>query len=348
MIIHQMTPNFWYGDAIGNFVREIRTLLRNRGHVSEVYADLVHEKVSAKPYQQFSQKDGEWLIYHFSTGSPVNQFALARAKNLIMIYHNVTPAEFFDDYNIEAARNCRQARIDLPEFRDKCALAIGVSPYNVEELDAIGFKKTAVAPLILNFDKIKPSGNGAFDDDKNNILFVGRVAPNKAIEDLIKIFYFYHNYVEPRSRLILVGGYDANGKYYRSLKNLAATLDLPDVVFAGHVTDEELGKYFASSAAYVCLSKHEGFCVPLLEAMRFNTPVIALGQTGVKHTMGDAGICVDTVAHHEIAELIGLLHEDMDLRKRIIDGQTRRIHDFDRDKMIDVFRTVLESAVGPI
>lgn len=348
MKIHQMLPNYWYGDAIGNCVTEMGKLLRSWGHESEVFADVVHEKLSARPYTEFETENeqGAWLIYHYSTGSRVNRYALENAKNIILMYHNITPAEFFEGYDDNAAKAAREGREVLAEFAGAVKLAMAGSPYNEKELISLGFKNTAVTPYLLDFDRIPPTGSDPFGDGKTNILFVGRIAPNKRYEDLIKVFYFYRNYVDKNSRLVLVGGYSPDGGYYKSLRKLVDTLDLPDVVFTGFVPDEEIGDYFASASFFLSMSRHEGFCIPLLEAMRFRVPVVALASTGVVSTMDYAGVLVNGAEYNEIAELLGVIKEDRALRGKIIESQLSRLEDFSYTKMAENFKNVIHKAVA--
>ncbi|VAX17336.1 hypothetical protein MNBD_NITROSPINAE01-1016 [hydrothermal vent metagenome] len=347
MKIHQMLPNYWYGDAIGNHVIEIRNILREMGCESEIYANVIHEKLTAKSYLEFEAEKSPdtWVIYHYSTGSPLNQYALENVDNLILLYHNITPAKYFEPFDYDAAETCKDARALLPGFAKKVKLAIAVSEYNAAELESVGFGNVVVAPLILNFDKIKSSGFHPFEDDKTNILFVGRVAPHKGHEDLLKVFYFYRNYVDKNSRLVIVGSYDKNGSYYQTLKKYIDTMNLTDVVFTGSVPDDELGGYFEDSSIFLCLSKHEGFCVPLMEAMKFKTPVVALAESGVTNTMGYAGVLLNHVNHAQVAETLGIIKEDETLREKIKTAQTRRVHDFDRDKMVEKFKNVLTQAI---
>jgi glycosyltransferase involved in cell wall biosynthesis len=342
-----MLPNYWYGDAIGNTVTQFKQLLNQWGYESEIFADKVHEKLSARPYREYaSEPDDSLLIYHYSTGSPVNDFALERAGNVILMYHNITPAAFFDGYDRDAAMRCKEGRELLKRFAGKTRMAMAVSPYNEAELKALGFENTSIVPCIIDYGRIKPSGAKAFGDGKTNILFVGRVAPNKRHEDLIAVYRYYKEFINSDSRLILVGGYDAVGKYYNALRNLVEVWDLDGVVFAGMVGDDELGGYFASADVFLCASRHEGFCIPLIEAMRFGVPVVALAKTGVKDTMGGAGLLLDEYDPASMAEAIGMLKEDAALREKIIAGQKERARDFDQAKLTENFRTVLMKAIG--
>ena len=347
MKIHQMLPNYWYGDAIGNPVTQFKRLLTQWGHESEIFADKVHEKLSARPYREYANESGDgWLIYHYSTGSPVNQFALELKRNVILMYHNITPHRFFEGYDPEASARCREGRELLGKFAGKASFAMAGSPFNEQELKTLGFTKTAVVPYIIDIDRIRPSGKKIFDDGKTNILFVGRVAPNKRHEDLIAVYRYYKEFIDPDSRLILVGGYDSAGRYYNALRNYVEVWDLDGVVFTGSVSDDELGDYFASASVFLCLSRHEGLCIPLIEAMRFGVPVVALARTAVKDTMGGAGLMFDEYDPAVMAEAIGMLKENGALREKVVSAQKERLHDFEQKKLTENFRAVLKKAIN--
>jgi len=345
--IHQMLPNYMPLDAIGNCVTVMRDLLRQWGYGSEIFAKMIHDDLKARDYRLFeAEKDDSFVIYHYSTGSPVNRFALDNARNLILMYHNITPAKFFSGFNEDAERNCREGRGFLKKFAGKVKFAMAGSPYNARELEEMGFGSVAVVPYILDFDKIKPSGFNPFDDEKTNILFVGRISPNKRYEDLLKIFYFYRKYVNTNSRLVLVGGYAPTERYYLYLQSIIDSLKIPDVCFAGFVPDDELGDYYGAASLFLCMSQHEGFCIPVVEAMRFRLPVVALANTAVTDTMGYAGALVRRSDPNEIAELIGLILEDNKYKSAIIETQLKRVDDFAREKMTENFRQALTRAVS--
>lgn len=347
MKIFQMAPHYNYGDAIGNSISAIRKFLADSGYETGVFVDKADKRLEALPFTEYLKMadDDSWLIYHFSTGSRVNQFVLEHGRNVILIYHNITPASYFEPYAPKTAALCREGRAKLPHFANKVKLAAGDSLFNIEELIELGFADPVVTPLILNINrKTRPTAGEVFNDDKTNILYVGRIAPNKRIEDLIKVFYFYKNYVDNNSRLVIVGGYHPREKYYHSVKGLAKRLNLSDVYFAGSVSDEKLNSYFAAADVYLSLSLHEGFCVPLLEAMSHDLPVVALGVTAVPETLGDTGVMVNDMKPDKIAELIGLLVEDDNLRGKIIESQKRRLDYFDRDKALEKFKETLELA----
>ena len=345
--VFQMAPNYTYGDAIGNFVTAIDGLLKKWGYETGIYASNIDKRLKAKPYNSYidDADDDSWLIYHYSTGSPVNQFVLDHGKNVILVYHNITPADYFAPYSPKSAAACQGGRDFLPKLASKVKLAIGVSEFNAKELEAAGFADPVVSPLILNFDQKKPpAGKSPFDDDKTNILFVGRVAPNKRHEDLIKVFHFYKRYVDPNSRLILVGNFDLRGSYRPMLIKQIKRLDLSDVVLTGPVSDEKLEGYFAAADVYLSLSRHEGFCVPLLEAMNHDIPVVALSTAAVPETLAYSGVMVKEMEPNKIAEIIGAITKGDALKQKIIEGQRRRLRDFSPEKAAQTFKEALDTA----
>ncbi len=340
-----MLPVYWYGDAIGNNAAVIRDYLQSWGYESEIYADVVHDDLDAKPYDTFLDDNAPdtAVIYHFSTGSPVNSYALENLKNIILLYHNITPYRFFEPFDPVATCESRGGREILANFAGKTTAAIGVSAYNKEELRELGFDNLYVSPLIVDLGKFGRSGQKPFDDDKKNILFVGRVAPNKRHDHLIKVFYFYKKYINPDSRLVILGGYDPHGDYYRSLLQLADSLDLHDVHFTGVVPDEKMGDYYDSADVYLSMSEHEGFCVPLLEAMNAGLPIVALARSGVADTLGSAGILINDFDPHIIAETVAEVIDNKKLQEEMIEAGKERLKDFERDKLAANLKSILEN-----
>ena len=337
MRVHQMVASLSYGDAISNEALRIRQILHNRGYESEIFAESVHSAMRGKAYplwdyERVSSSENV-LILHFSIGAGVSSFAYRLPDRIMLIYHNITPARWFAPYQPRLAKLCYQGRRELAAFIDHTDLALGVSEFNRAELDAIGFHPTGVLPLLLDHEQLtvppSPSILSMFDDDKTNLLFVGRVIPNKRFEDLIKVFYIYRNYVDPKSRLILVGEYRGFEKYFDALMGLVDRLDLSDVVFTGHVDTDDLAAYYRVADVLLSLSEHEGFCAPLIEAFRFGIPVMAFDAGAVPETLGGGGILVREKHLEEIAEMAHLLVHDPQLRERVIAHQFRMLEALD-------------------
>ena len=350
--IHQLLPDFSYGDAIGNDVLGIQKVLRSWGLDSEVYAQHVHPKLAgvARPVWEYREVSGfnRVLLFHFSIGSEVSEFVRRLPDRKILIYHNITPPHFFRGINPEVERRCALGIEELKLLAPYFDLGLGVSEYNRQELEKVGFKKTGVLPIFLDFNDyyLTPDEDlkKELADGQINILHVGRIAPQKKIEDLIRVFYLFQKRHRPDSRLILVGTDSGLRNYGRALKRMAEDLGLTEKIrFAGFATFRELVTYYSQAHAYLCLSEHEGFCVPLMESMFFGLPVISYLTGGISETLGGAGIGLKEKNWEEIAETLALVIGDPAFREEIIAGQKERLQDLTLDKNSARLRGLLES-----
>jgi glycosyltransferase involved in cell wall biosynthesis len=342
--IHQILPTLAYGDAIGNEVLEIRRLFRNWGYVSNIFAEhwdprLAKECRHFEEYRRLSNVDN-LLIHHYSIGGAVNRFVMDLPDHLVLYYHNITPAHFFYRVNDEMARLMDEARRDLHLFVNR-APAIAASCFNQQELEAMGFRVLGVIPPILSFDPLDAGlqAAGALTlqqrfrkDGTVDWIHVGRLAPNKCIHDIIKAFYYFHHWITPNSRLLLVGTGDGAESYLAYLYRLVTQLDLDgSVVFTGHV--DNLGILYQMADLYVSMSEHEGFCIPLLEAMHFEIPVLAFASTAIPETLDRAGVLFHQKDYAMIAEMAHEMISNRDLRQRLVQVQRERLAAFDPEQM---------------
>ncbi len=339
--IHQMLPDFSYGDAIGNDVLGIQKVLKDWGYDSEIYAQHVHSRLAgiARPFQEYQQigSPKKILIFHFSIGSELSEFVKRLPDRKILIYHNITPPHFFKGINAEVERRCAWGYEELKKLAPYFDLGLGVSDFNRQDLERAGFRKTGVLPIFLDFKNYHLAQEVALkkslQDGKVNILHVGRLVPQKKIEDLIKVFYLFQKRLFPESRLILVGTDSGVRNYSGAVKRMVEELELTEkVLFAGFASFRELITYYAASHLYLCLSEHEGFCVPLVESMFFGLPVIAYLTGGIPETLGRAGLGIADKNFEAIAELMALVLEDQDLRENIIARQKERLKDLSLEK----------------
>lgn len=334
MKIHQILPALNYGDAVSNDVIEIRNALRKMGHKSNIYAKYTHPKVSkfAKQLDTYKPNANNIVIYHFSlANSDVTTFVKSLPDVKVLKYHNITPHQYFDNINSDLFNACMHGRDELKSLSNVIKLALGDSEYNKKELVDNGFNDTGVLPITIDYGKYNISPNKKlmkkYDDGYTNLLFVGRISPNKKQEDLIKIFYYYKK-INPKSRLFLVGSQKGMDRYLEELEDIIDRLQLKDVIFSGHIAFNELIAYYNLADVFVSMSEHEGFCVPLLEAMHFNIPIIAYNSTAIPYTLADSGILVNEKRYDEIAELIHLLLNNNELKNKIVEKQTMRLRDF--------------------
>jgi len=349
--LHQMLPDFSYGDAIGNDVLNIQKVLRGWGHPSDIYAHHVHAKLAgtARPYGEYLKAGGpdQALLFHFSIGSELSEFVKRLPDRKILIYHNITPPQFFKGFNAEVERRCAWGYEELKKMAPHFELALGVSDFNRRELEGLGFRKTGVLPILLDFNQYYLSPEEGLkqrlQDGTLNILHVGRLVPQKKIEDLIRVFYLFQKRHHPQSRLLLVGTDSGLKNYSSALKRMVRELGLTEKVhFEGFATFRGLITYYANAHLYLCLSEHEGFCVPLLESMFFGLPIIAYLTGGVPETLGGSGIGISEKKWDEIAEGMALIIEDQRLREKIVAAQKEQLKRFSWDKTAARLKTLLD------
>jgi L-malate glycosyltransferase len=351
MKVHQFLTSYSYGDAIGNEVLEIRDFLRAQGHESEIFALFYHPKyadqiINYLEYDKYSSPDNI-MIYHFSIGSPVTKKFLRAPDKKVIIYHNITPHEFFLDYHRVLAKDCYKGRIELKSLVGKVDLALGDSIYNESELKEVGFDNTGVLPLVMNFDKFKqetvPVLKELFDDGKTNILFVGRIIPNKMVEDVIKTFYLYQKYFNANSRLLVVGEFRGFERYNSALQNLIGKLQIKNVHITGHVPDEELISYFKLAHLYLHMSEHEGFCAPVPESFYLNIPVVAYNAGAVKETMNNGGILLNRKDFISAAALLDRILTDAPLKEKILHSQQNALKKYYKNKTGQILLNFIET-----
>ena len=354
MIVNQWVPAAHQGDAIGGSARHIRDLLRRMGHRSELYALTIDEELEGevRPFSDPASRDGDITIFHYALPSPMTDAFGRLHDGRILQYHNVTPARFFAPYDPALFRLATLARQDLAGLAGRVDLALGVSEYNRQELDALGFAPTGVFPLAVDTSRItraveRPALERILDDDFVNFLFVGRIAPNKAIEDHIRLAEHYKRYIDSHYRFIFVGRYDAVPRYYSTIRALMSEYRMLNerFVFTGPVPDEDLAIYYRHAAVYISLSEHEGFCAPLIEAMAAGVPILAYAAAAVPETLGGAGLQFAPKDLEYAAELAGALAFDDDLRSRIIAGQRRRLADFGDDHIVRQLGVIVRGGI---
>jgi L-malate glycosyltransferase len=350
MIINQWVPAAHRGDAIGDSARRVRDLARALGHESEIYAMTIDDDLAGeiRPFHDPAARRGDLTIFHYALVSPMTAAFASLSGGRILQYHNVTPAAFFAPYDPALFRLAALGRTELATLVGHVELALGDSDYNRRELETLGFAPTGVFPIAVDTSRVtrrteRPALERMMDDELVNFLFVGRIAPNKRIEDHIRLAEHYKRYVDAYYRFIFVGRYDVVPGYYAAIRAQMAEFRLLNdrFVFTGPVPDEELAVYYRHAAVYISLSEHEGFCVPLLEAMAADVPVLAYAAAAVPDTLGGAGVQFAPKNLEYAAELLGALTFDDDLRARVIAGQRRRLADFGDARITRDLATVI-------
>jgi len=334
--VHQLLPVLEEEDAIGNYALNLRDSLREEGFDSRIFAYETRpgRKADTLPYlehRKFSA-DNNILIFHTAIGSPLADYFIGCPDKKLLIHHNITPARFFAPWDREVSYLAHQARQQLMETSDTVAATLADSPFNARELVELGYPEPEVIPLVFDWERLNGSGNlditEKYGDGKTNLLFVGRVAPNKKQEDLLRIFSCYQKLFNPESRLILVGDGDRFPSYQRALNRMVHDFGLEGVIFTGKVSLDDLRSYYRTSSLFLCASEHEGFGVPLVESLFYRLPIVAYDAGAVGSTLGEAGILVKEKAPVKIAGLINRIITDNNLRGTIIKSQDRRLEYF--------------------
>jgi L-malate glycosyltransferase len=329
MNVHQVLATLGYGDAIGHEVLGIQRALRAAGHASDIFVETADPRLEPLTLDYRDLIDASHpdnvLIHHFSIGSRASRISYALPDRMILVYHNITPPGFFVDVHPALVKACYRGRRELTAYIDRVDLAVGDSEFNRQELAALGFRQTDVLPVVPDFSHLDvapdPMIAGRFDDEWTNILFVGRVIPNKAIHDLVRIFHAYHTRLNPRARLIVVGAYSGFERYLTLVNHLIDALGARDIHIVGQVSNEELTAFYEVADVFLCASEHEGFCVPIVEAFHKGIPVIAYAATAVPATMDGGGVLYENKDPWHVARIVDAVVGDRRLQERIVAAQ---------------------------
>ncbi len=327
--VHQVLATLGYGDAIGHEVLGIQRVLRAAGYESDIFVETADPRLESltRHYRELvdATHPDNLLLHHFSIGSRASRTAYALPDRMALIYHNITPPEFFAGVHKTLARQCFRGRRELHAYADRCDMALGDSEFNRQDLVDLGFPRTDVLPVVPDLAHLDNPADWMvvrqFDDDWTNILFVGRVIANKKIEDVIRSFHAYHTRFNPRSRLIIAGVFNLFERYFAGLTHLVRTLGLEHVHFVGHVSDAELIAYYEVADLFLCASEHEGFCVPLIESFYKEVPVLAYAATAIPATMDGGGVLYHTKDPLHVAALMDAVLSNPDLQDAIVDAQ---------------------------
>ncbi len=352
MRVDQWVPALHRGDAIGDSARLMRDAFRAWGHAADVYAleldpDLVGDGRSFSEWRAGGPDDV--VLLHYALPSPLTEALKQHRGRRVLLHHNITPPQFFAGWDAEMVRICALGREQLGALAAHVDLGLADSEFNRLDLEAMGFRRTGVLPIYLDFRRYREPPNPVLwrmlDDGLTNLLFVGRLAPNKRPEDLVRLAAYWRNYIAPDVRLLLVGKWWPRGGYFDRLQAFACELDFTpwEVVFLGHVDHDDLLACYAAAHVFVSMSEHEGFGVPLVESMLMRVPVLAYAAAAVPHTLGGSGVQFTHKELPEVGEMAHLLATDERLRSGVLAGQDRRLPAFAPEAVESALRRYLES-----
>jgi glycosyltransferase involved in cell wall biosynthesis len=339
--IHQLVHTLSYGDAISTEVLGLQRAIRASGRDSEIFAIHEHPRLKGRSRHYSTLNAGTALageeadlIMHYSLGSPLNALYTQWSRGRrVLIYHNVTPAKWYAGINQRVAADIEQGLSELPALCGVSDALWADSEFNAHELAQLGFSASV---LDLSVDPERwdaPRNEGIYSLVRStpgiHLLHVGRIAPNKCIEDVIKAFYFLHRFIQRESRLWLVGIDTDTELYSFALRRLVAALGIEHAVeFAGCLADEEVRSLYEACSVYMCMSEHEGFCLPIIEAMHFGLPVIGFDAGALPQTIGTGGIVVKEKRHASLAHLVAELAAETQLRGEVVARGKERVKQF--------------------
>jgi len=348
--IHQVLPRLAWGDAVGNQVRYLQGLLRRWGHASEIYADAWDDacKDQVHPVRQLARdasRDSILLVHHSFESRLVPRLARSPGRK-VLVYHNVTPARLFGGFERKVSAACDAARDELLAMRPHVEAAFAYSRFSAEELAAAGYPHVALLPFAIDwaaFDAAPdPVLQAELDDGHANVLFVGRAVPSKKVDDVLRVFTAYQRLYQPRSRLVIAGALHRDGPYGAYLHGVKDVLGAERVLFLGRVSAAQLSACFSTASAYLSMSRHEGFGVPLLEAMYRNVPVVAYGAAAVPETLGGAGLATLSDDPREVAALLAVLERNAALREQVLAAQRERITALSQEAVAEQVREAFQ------
>ncbi|MDO5112534.1 MAG: glycosyltransferase [Clostridia bacterium] len=337
MRVFQLLPTLNPGDAVGNDAVAIDALLKRMGLGGGIYAENIAPRYrdgTGIPWKRMPRPAPEdAVLYHHSMGSQLSRVAAGLNCKKAMVYHNVTPPEFFGTDFPNLRYMTRLGQKDTAFLRDTMEYCIADSTFNKQGLLEAGYTcPIGVCPVLIPFEEYQAAPNadliGRFRDGCTNVLFVGRVTPNKRQEDVIRAFALYQRHFNPRSRLFIAGGDTGTERYTAALRDYVAQLGVQHVHITGAVPFADILAYYRVADVLLCMSEHEGFCVPLLEAMFFDVPVVAFASSAIPETLGGSGMLLKEKDFALAAGCIDRVTRDGALRARILAGQRARLADF--------------------
>jgi glycosyltransferase involved in cell wall biosynthesis len=347
--VHQILNGFADGDAISTCARAIRAAARAWGCPSEIYAPLAHvapaSRGECRALEEYAGQPGDVALHHYSIASPAVDRFLASPARKILVYHNITPTAWFKGFDDDVAARLEEARARLADALAAVDDCWAVSEFNAGELRACGARNVHVFPLIFDaslFDAPPdPDVRIRFQTKLTTFLTVGRIAPNKRIETLIEAFYWYHRTLDPFSRLVIVGSERSCPRYHAMLRMLAGDFQLPNVCFEGFTSPRGLPTYYRCADVFVSTSEHEGYCLPLLEAMHCGVPVIAHAVGGMPEALGGAGVMYRDLTPAQLAVVMHKVAKDPAVRAEVLRSQEKRIADLRARRVSDELRMLL-------
>jgi glycosyltransferase involved in cell wall biosynthesis len=354
--IRQIVAGYAIGDAISNEAEHFSRIFSEWGHRAPIYCEqrsvAEHMRGHIRDLTQLQAESGpdDIILLHLSMGSPANELFPRLPGRKVILYHNVTPPDFFRGINQQICNTLQRGQDQVRALAGTAEIVLADSAYNASELATMGYGRVDVLPLVLDYSQYEPSradrrahGHG---HTHPTILFVGRCVPNKRIEELIDCFAYYRRAYAPEARLIHVGSFYGTERYNQLLKAYVRDNGIEGVELRGAVSQKNLNAAYREATLFLCMSEHEGFCIPLIEAMVHQLPVVAHASAAIPETMDGAGVLLHERSPALAAATVHQIHEDAALRNAILDGQARRLERFKSRDLASELRSHLNPLLG--
>jgi glycosyltransferase involved in cell wall biosynthesis len=327
-------------DAVTTQAFEYRAAFSSWGIESDIHAVFIEPslRVSVHPLAELEPGPDDLLLFHYSAYAPQLEALLEWPQRKLLVYHNVTPAEWLWEHHPHVAMLCSLGRDQLPRWARAVDVAAAVSEYNAGELRAAGARDVRVGPIVFRPERVRSGGDGA---SGTRILSVGRLAPHKRPDLALRVFDLYRAACDPDAHLDLVGE-PLSPAYEAQIRSLAGD----GVVIHGRLDQDRLNRLWSDADVFVTLSEHEGFCVPLLEAFATDTPVIARPVGGMREVAGNAALWA---ADHDlavVAEMLDLAVRDADLRAALVERGRERLDWYAPEKVLGRLRQAVDAALA--
>lgn len=351
MRVIQVLDALDFGDGVSNDVIHLHEMLDELQIENSIYSKWWNEKVKRYTHDiaRCRPQKEDLVIYHFSGKSHIIDFVTAFPCKVIIRYHNITPPSFFQQSNPEGYKNCMEGLEQIAALIHRFPNVWGDSQFNCNDLISCGAKpeNMRVLPIFMDLERLSSAPideqlDASLKREKDYILFVGRVAPNKCFEDILEIFECYHRFYNETTKLILVGNDACDIDYTQKLQGKLSQLSCrSQVTFTGKVSDAQLYTYYRNASVFVCMSEHEGFCIPLLEAMYFQLPVVGYNSCSIPDTMGKSGVLVYKKDPAQIAFILHEIQTGVQLRRSIIAAQSENVQHYLHDSMKEQLKNLL-------
>ena len=344
MRVHQLLSGAGPVDAVTRQALVFRELFERWGYGGEIHAAAIEPRLDApvRPLSRLDARPDDLLLIHYSAYAPRLEELLELPNRKLLVYHNVTPAKYLWSFQPHVAALCELGRDHLPRYAEAVDVAVAVSEYNAGELREAGARDVRVVPILFDASRLGDPG-----ERKGSVPFlvsVGRLAPHKRHDLVIRAFALFQRELSPDARLMCVGEAISSG-YEESLQGLAADLGARNVELPGPIPQDRLNAAYREASAMLHLSEHEGFCIPLLEAFHFGIPVIARPVGGMPEVAGDAALWTDDPPDlAAVAELLNLAAGDGELRAELAERGRARLGEFAPDRTEARLREAVEAA----